>query len=235
MKTWLLLIAIGFFGCTPKEKAAVQSSHDQTVVQEPDPWEVVKPSQDYIDFQVFINRYPESVHFEEALKRLFELREKEWAENPPPPHCFPFPSAGVFVNFSGNILFEKHPSITDSIRKQAFAEMFKKEYDQRTIHLPVPGAEEKKKVSYSRCYFEFRFDEDTYDYLQPVVIEVSKGIREYQNHLAREWNGRELPELNDQELETIVSLFDHCMTFPMAIPPPPPPPPDFLKNNEGEL
>lgn len=219
------IVTLLFFACKQEKKEVII---DQAEVE----WQAIKDTTDYKTLLVYLNKFPESRHFDTAIIRYLDFYNKY---EPPISCCYNCKS--FYVNDEGEIMFSDNVISIDSVNTYTF------NYFYIDDEYAFPSYR-KFNNEYNKLYraeiIRLTFNPwHLYD-VQQCFIEVRKGIIQYRDSLVRSWYDKDFHELDSLKQTSINSIFETRVRPEKyrPIPPPPSPPlpnePEFFKMIEEE-
>ena len=201
-----------FFACKQEVKEVII---DQAEVE----WEKIKDTADHHPLLIYLNKYPESKHFDTAIIKYLDIQDKY---EPPISCCYN--CKAFYVNDEGEIIFSKNVIPLDSVKTYTFNYFY---IDDEYAFPRYRNFNKEINKLYRAEIIRLNFKPLHLNNVQQCFIEVRKGILQYRDSLVRSWYNKDFHELDSLKQISINSLFETRIRPEKhrPIPPPPPPPP----------
>ena len=176
-------------------------------------WLETKRSRHYDDYAKFIQKHPSSKNFKEAFAEYFFLTDS----------ISDFRASSRFnaeinVNDQSQILFNSSLIEFDSVRNFAFH--YLKDFNGNAeissklkYKVQIPETNSFDSISRGRFGFTFYKKQFPNRYIQPVIIEITKGIGDYKEYLSKKWYNKPYYELSKETKTEINALNENRLIF----------------------
>lgn len=169
------------------------SQCNQVVSTDEEDWKKTSTSEEWRDYSLFVQNYPESDKLEEAIHKsilLFKINNG---------FC-----GRYNLNFSSyskdSLLCDGHITSYSSIRETTtkyLVQGISEDYFHQ-IKTKLPNT--NKEVLISKGMFDIELPENGINlHFKKVLIEITKGINDYEKHLAKKWFNKSIDYLSSKE------------------------------------
>lgn len=206
-----------------------QNSEDKLSKKVNDKWLGIEESTNYLDFQNYLLEVPNSIYFEEAVRKFLEYRKHHWDTTYPAPYdCFNN-CADIDIFNSGILLFEGEIVRLKDLPNLSYRFI---KNDSELVEYPdfkkIIDKEGNNQLI-SKASFNLIFKPDSMSNLQEVFGILLKSLNKYRNELAENWYDTDYEILDTAKKSHLNRLFENRLMLwkyykKPPIPPPPPAP-----------
>ncbi len=179
-------------------------------VEETD-WLETKNSRNYIDYGMYIQKHPDTKKLSKALSQYFILKDSSNDFG----GCYRYNASISFIDDS-KILFDDELKSLDSIRLCTFQYLKNGKPNISSslkTDVQIPESNLRDSISIGRFDIIFYNKPFATENLKLTLIEVSKGIHDYKEHLSKSWFKKSYSELTKKKRIGIDKLNDKRLIF----------------------
>ncbi|MGP1991432.1 hypothetical protein D9V96_006070 [Zobellia laminariae] len=174
-------------------------------------WLETKKSRNYIDYATYIQKHPNTGNFSKALSEYFFLRDSIADFG----GCYRF-NASIRVTKNAKVLFDDELKSLDSLRFYTFQYLKNGKLNiSSSLKTDIQIPESNLKDSISTGRFDIVIYEKPFPIknLKIVLTEISKGIEDYNEFLAKKWFKKPYSELDNGKKKAIEKLNNKRLLF----------------------
>tara|TARA_R110001592_G_scaffold9723_3_gene51441 strand:+ start:24 stop:713 length:690 start_codon:yes stop_codon:yes gene_type:complete len=207
---YLLLILFVTISCNTESKNL-----------EEERWDEVKKSSEFYLIAQFLQKYPNTKYFEDAIRLL---EKPELYEIPPPPSHCGNECAEIVINEFGEVFFSGQIIDLENLYDSAMFQIYygKQQFKRspKTI-IDLNGLEQH----YLNARFEIIYSSNSryMKIIQHCIIKISKAVSDYKKQLSIEWYKSKYKDLSSDKASQLDSLFNNRIWFMNEVFLPPPP------------
>ncbi len=192
-------------------------------------WEATKRANNFSDYAEFLQKYPTSIYFEEALAAYFVSREEKALDF----GCGKF-NMSIDITNDSIVLLNQEPIRMDALRTRAFH--YLKDgytYALGSLHRTIVIPETQIQDAIAKGHFDVVMYDKPFPLasMQSALLAIGKGIEDYKGYLAKQWYGKPYSKVTAKQRLAIDSLNSKRLSFfdfsyrkgkLFTLPPPPP-------------
>jgi len=194
--------------CAKKKDAQETEPADISVVA----WESIKNEENHWALEAYLNTFPRSKHFDEALEKHIKQREIEYErEGYPIVHCWKN-CLEVHLTEDSLILVDGELTDIDSLKLIVYNFLLNPTGNPNLSETEEIIDDEGKARTVSKDHFVIEFKRNQSD-VQLVLIQMVDGVQLYKEWLAPIWFGQEFNKLDEDREVYLTSLLNNRIKF----------------------
>ncbi len=207
-----LVIAAALILCTSCLRKSDIPKTDEPVDISEVAWDRIKNEKDFWVLETYLNTFPRSKHFDEALEKHITEREIEYERDGYPiVHCW---KNCLEVRLIGDslLLVDGEPTNIERLKQIVYNFLLNPTNDPNLSETEEVVDEEGKARKLSKAHFVIEFNRHQAE-VQPVLIEMADGVQLYREWLALKWFGQEFSNLDEDKEVYLISILNNRIKF----------------------